>query len=133
MSMQAEADATQTSSSAKSTHLRRKHNMHQPIDWEKEVQDTRIAATAAARSAERTIAAIAEALSLFRGQQTANATMKCALATIDSRLGQLEVAQHNKRPCQTNLPSSHKRTTPALLWVIGGAFIGAAFAAFFMS
>lgn len=107
--------------------------MREPIDWEKEIQSTRLAARAAARSSERTVGGVAEVLSLLREQQTKNGALKSALTAIDTRLGNLETAQRNSEAQHSSPPSLHRQKKLPLLWLISGALVGAASAAFFMS
>ncbi|MHC9235978.1 hypothetical protein ACX9MO_10045 [Pseudooceanicola sp. 502str34] len=110
--------------------------MHDTIDWEKEVRDTRSAATAAARGTERVIAGVAETLSLLRDQQTSAKDIKSELSRIIANLGELETTiqgtRHLLAKHQVPANASAGRLRP-LLWAMCSAFVGALFAVFFVS
>jgi chromosome segregation ATPase len=70
--------------------------MNQAIDWEAQIEEIRMRATAAARHSERTVGGLAQALSETAAQSRTLASLDKGQQEINSRLGTLEQALRAK-------------------------------------
>lgn len=110
--------------------------MPQPIDWEAEIEEIRVKATAAARHSERTVGGVSQMLSGQKAQAKALSEAVNRLMEISNRLGSLEAAQTGPHAPlkETHQPRDRKRALPPTLSGLTGLAVGiVASAAYFWS